>query len=504
MANSITMYYSKYLKTKNNFNVFHNHVINMPRDAFSTVSLEKLQSLAEYLLLIENKVDSEGMSYKDFMQLIIAEIHSGNYPTEHRNNEMESRYFRNDIDINELYKNKGRMFRHLMGLCEFFGIINSTSRKKKQINFDTCRELALSKKELLLPVCRNNLLNNNINSNDYIKNLRGITVKEDSNYKPAYAILRFIKELKRPATMFEISILLGRIDDEIQNDKNILSRAIAVANELPVIQDDQIKCFFGTMGWKTEQGSLFQYEVSQEPYFKFKTFLLFMEHFELIEINNVDETVKLTEYSQNLLKDEIPVELLDLEDLLYKIDDDTESDAMLVDIILRKRSNSITIAIKNDSTLLEKLNKRSIRKIEYDKNGKKKRNKIISELAKIKADYTCEATGNKTFKMANGMYYVEAHHIIEFSTENGPDITENLIALGPEKHMLLHHACTEEREDLFNHLKTNNVLNFERFKRMHTVYNCLTKKHIQVLYNRKLISSIDRDNLYSMVCKKIE
>lgn len=495
MTSAIKDYYSEYMNTKLNFETFHNQVINMPRDAFSTATLEKLQSLAEYLLLIENEVSADGMTYKDFMMLIIEQLKNCNYPSMHRNKEIENRYFRKDLNIDYLYDREGRMFRHLMGLCAFFGMIASITKQKKIIKFDTCRELSLSKKELLLPVCRNNLLNDNINANDYIKSLKGVNIKHTADYKPAYSILKFIKELNRSVTMFEVSILLGRIDDDYQKDNDILKRSLVIAKELPLLQNDQIKHFFGRMGWKTENGKLFQYAVSQEPYFKFKTFLLFMEHFGLININSFYETISLTEYSQKLLEDEIPIELLDLEGLLDKIDDDAESDAKLVDIILRKRSKTINEAIKGDSSLVEKLNKRSLRKIEYDKHGKKKRNKLVSELAKIKADYTCEATGEKTFKMNNGLYYVEAHHILEFSTEDGPDITDNIIALGPEKHMLLHHACKKEVEDLYNHLKTNNVINIERFKRMHTVYNCLTKKHVQILYNKKLISKIDRDKL---------
>jgi len=499
MPNVIYNAFKDYANSKSKFEKFHNQVINMPRDTFSTANLKKLQSLASYLLLIENEIDNTGMNYKEIMTQIIKELRKGNYPKAHRNNDFEKRYFRLDRNINRLYDDEGRMFRHLMGLCAFFGIIGSLSRQKKIINFDSCRELVLSNDTLLMPIFRNNLLNSNINSNDYINNLMGISLNTDADYRPAYSIIRFVKEIGRPATMFELSILLGRIDSKVQKEKDILLRAIKIAKNLPKNQDAQIKKFFGSLSWKKDQNVLFQYTPSQEPYFKFKTFLLYMEHFDLIEINSILNTVTLTKYSEELVSEKVPIELVDLDSLLSKIDDDVESDRVLADIILRKRSSIITSAIKSDSKLVGKMNKRSLRKIEYDKKGKRKRNKIIAELAKIMADYTCEVTEQKTFKMSNGTYYVESHHIIEFSKEDGPDITGNILVLGPEKHKLVHHACIEEIDDVYNHLKTNGKINYKRFEKMHAEYKCLTRRHVEVLYNKKLISSIDRDNLLKLI-----
>lgn len=189
----------------------------------------------------------------------------------------------------------------------------------------------------------------------------------------------------------------------------------------------------------------------------------------------------------------------DLDNLISKIDNDNSAEAELMNEIILQRTPQISKAIQEDGVLVEKLNKRAIRNTQYDNEGKRKRNKFIIKLAKIKANYTCEATGRKTFKMPNGQYYVEAHHIIEFSRENGPDITENILVLGPEKHMLLHHACQEEKEDLFNHLKTNGKINIERFRKMHTVYNCLTREHIEILADKKLISSIDKEELLELI-----
>ena len=498
MSSQITDFYKDYLSTIANFTQFHNEVINMPRDSFSSATYYKIRSLASYLLLTEDVFDiSNGHNYKEIMSFIISKVAVGKLPL-YPNQEFEQRYFRTKFNLDTLYEIEGRMFRHLMGIMEFFGIIHSLRRQKKTIDFDTCKEIAYADNSLLMSILRNNWLGNNINSNDYILNLKGIDISRNANYRPSYSILKYIKTINRPATLFEISILLGRIDS-LQTEKEILDRAILISSELPRTQDEQIEYFFKKMHWITSNGDPFQYANSQQPYFKFKSFILYMKDFGLVNFNEIDNTITLTEYSNNLLEESIPIELLDLEKLLYMIDDDNEAEATLQNLVINKRTPQIIKAIQEDNILVEKINKRAIRNVEYDNNGKRKRNKFIVELAKAKANYTCEATGRHTFKMPNGQYYVEAHHIIEFSKENGPDITENLLILGPEKHKLLHHACQEEKEDLFNHLKTNGKISFERFKKMHTVYKCLTREHIEVLADKKLISSIDKEELLQLI-----
>lgn len=498
----ISEYYSEYLSSVANFEKFHNEVINMPRDKFSDAGYEKIRSLANYFLTTKAYYNfEEGLTYKDILDILIENKTKGlldriNY----RNQIFEDTYLRTDITLDELYNDKdkgglglGRMFRHLTEIMAFFGVIKPLSFQKRIIDFDSCQEIAYSNDKLLISILRNNWLSDNINSNGYIRYLRGINIRPEANYRPTYSILKYIKTINRPATLFEIAILFGRID-KVQNEKDIFKRAIEISEELPLNQDEQVQYFFNKMGWRG-----YSYDRSQEPYFKFRSFLEYMESLELISINSNSNMITLSEYSENLLKDEIPIELLDLESLLYKIDDDKEKESELMNIIINKRTPQIITAIRDDSVLVEKINKRAIRNIEYDDRGRRIRNKFIVELAKLKANYTCEATGRKTFKMPNGQYYVEAHHIIEFSRENGPDITENLIVLGPEKHMLIHHACKEEVDDLYNHLKTNGIINIDRFKRMHTTYHCLTKEHIETLGNKKLISSIDKEDLLSLI-----
>ncbi len=51
----------------------------------------------------------------------------------------------------------------------------------------------------------------------------------------------------------------------------------------------------------------------------------------------------------------------------------------------------------------------------------------------------CEYCGALGFEMADGSYYVEAHHVIALSTE-GPDTVENVIALCPGHHREAHYG----------------------------------------------------------------
>ena len=140
MSSQIPLLYSHYTTAVSKFEEFHNQVINMPRDEFSSATFQKIRSLASYLLLIENFFDySKGHNYKEIMGLVINELSKGNFPSENnRNLDLESRYFRSDVSLDILYAKEGRMFRHLMGLLAFFNIIYSYLKQKKYIKFDIC------------------------------------------------------------------------------------------------------------------------------------------------------------------------------------------------------------------------------------------------------------------------------------------------------------------------------------------------------------------------------
>lgn len=104
-----------------------------------------------------------------------------------------------------------------------------------------------------------------------------------------------------------------------------------------------------------------------------------------------------------------------------------------------------------------------------------------------------------TFMGKNGKNYVEAHHIIEFNGENGPDITDNLICLGPQNHSLIHHGSHDTVEDFYNTCKSRGILTFDRWKNIIIKYQCLTKEHVTLLTKKKLISSYDAGELNKLI-----
>ena len=489
-------YFSKYMGRREGFDTFHNEVINMPRDQFSDTGLDKIRTLAGYLLLTEGKLDTSGVNYKTTLECIATQLKEENYPL-YRDIELENKYF-TYTDINAHYEVIGRMFRHLMSLCAFFGFVKSIAKQRKIYNYDKCKEYYLSDNDILMPVARNNLMMLNAKDNDFIKSLHGITIDDDTDYRPTYAILRYMHQINRPVTKFELSILLGRIDS-LKTEKSIIERAIKIGSILPRDEQTQIPYFFSNMKWKDSNDNLFSYAASQEPHFKFNSFLLFLEAFELIVYDNINNTYTLTEYAECLLADDVSYLIADLERLLVLVDNYAVDNSELNDLILYQRNPELLRLAREDTTFIEKMNKRSLNNPIYDRSGKRQRNRLIAELAKIQADYKCQYAQRTIFKMPNGKYYCEAHHIIEFNAENGPDITNNLVVLGPEAHMLIHHACKDEKDDAFMQLRINGAIDVNRFKEMATVYNCLTAEHIEALGNKKAITSSEKEELLSLI-----
>ena len=493
--NIIKKYYCDY-QFRDGFDRFHNEVINMPRDSFLDSDIKKVRILASYLLLIAKDIQDSGNSYKDFMRMIKEKLDDGIIP-ELRDVDIENRYF-NYQDLNHHYgdEGEGRMFRHLMGLCSFFGLITSKSRRNKVIVEEKCQEYVWSDEVSLLPIARNNLISLNANSNDYIKSLNQITIDEYTDYKPAYAIIKYIYQIERPVSEFELSVLLGRID-YLKTEKEILDRAMSVGKDLPTDISKQQEYFFLKMGWVNEStGNIYVYRSSQQPNFKFKRFILYMQSYGLINISN-SGLVTLTDYSIKILQDDISYLIADLEQLIITIEE-SDSNSELNNIILYQRNPQLLDLAKKDSKFIEKMNYRSLNNPIY-KNNKRVRNRLIAELAKILVDYKCQYSDRHLFMSKYGKYYCESHHILEFSTENGPDITDNLLVIGPEPHTLIHHAHYSVVDDFYFQLIKKGVLSFERFENMIVKYHCLTHQHIDILKNKKIITSDEELKLHGLI-----
>ena len=172
----------------------------------------------------------------------------------------------------------------------------------------------------------------------------------------------------------------------------------------------------------------------------------------------------------------------------------------LADLILYNIKPSLLKFAAQNENFITAMNFRSLNNPKYQ-NGKRVRNRLIAELAKVKANYTCQISKKPTFKDTKGNNYVESHHIIEFNGEDGPDIIENLLIISPFYHSLLHHACSEEITDLYDHIRKNNIVSIETFKNIYDKYHCLEEKHLKFLLQKKLISNIEFNDLKEYINK---
>ena len=498
-----------YRRTYLNFDRFHDQIINMPRATFSEIPqlVRLLKSLASYILLIDRNILNEPMNCKQVYENIFHNYKLGIIPAKNRNIDFENTFLNINDSFDNVYdENKwkmGRRFRHYTELFSFFNIFRRIQRNGKwhkqlcEWDIDSLEELELTPESDLFDVFRNRLLNLNVKENSHIVICKGINLTDEIDYRPARAIIRYINELDREATDFEIAILLGRID-EVQKENEILVRANTIGKQLPYDLATQRTTIFDSMLWKNNGGIRFEYKNSQEPDFKFKTFIIMMETFGLLTYDHQTHYISLTQYSKDLIKAELPLDVLDLQNLLVKIENGTEDSNKLVEIILKKRTEAITKAIQDDGELVEKLN---IRNIHYPtiKNGKRIRSRLIMEMAKIKANYLDEVTGQTTFIGKSGLNYVVPHHIIEFSRENGPDITDNLICLCSNNHDLVHHGSKEQLNNFYAECKKVGAITYARFETICKKYHCLTKEHVKALLKKGILTTKESNDLYALI-----
>ncbi len=372
---------------------------------------------------------------------------------------------------------------------------NAPSPKKVIINRNVCQEFFMINKDTLESL-RAKIISMDISDNPMFQSSRcvkKISKKKIFSYKPAINILRYMKEINRPVSQFELANLFGIIIPEYTNENDIYKNAISIGKQLPNSLNEHQKWFFEYMNWKTADGKLYRYGSSQAPTFKFKTFLLFMKDLNLIQQTDKNIFI-LTKYSIDLLNEDIPAEVVELERYI-KIAENESADKELADLILYNIKPSLLQYAAQNENFIKAMNRRSLTHPLINKKGKKVRNRLIAELAKIKANYTCQISKKPTFKDEKGNNYVESHHILEFIGEDGPDIIENILVISPFYHSLIHHACKEDLKDLYMTIRANNIINLNTFKNMIDEYNCLNLSHIFKLYEKGLITKLEYTEL---------
>lgn len=497
--------FDKYKNDYEKFCYFNTLVLNMPRHQFGTMNIKFAKDLA--ILLDEIKIDEScKLKIVDLYILIHFFIKRSNPKISNFIYDLFNLHLDKAQDIRNFYNTKSgkaRDFRHLVMIMRLWGMLENDELTINKINHEVCQEflaLDINEQEGL----RAKIIGMDIMDNPMFVTLDVIKdrIKDNTifSYKPATFILRYMKELDRPVSQFEISNLLGIIVPECYNANALFDNALQIGKKMPSNIEEHQKWFFNYMNWIHEDGSQFRYVSSQAPHFKFKSFLLFMENLNLIQ-KLANESFILTDDSLKILKEDIPMEVAELEKYI-NIAEQSYSDKDLADLIIYNIKPSLLKYAAQNDEFIKAMNLRAINMPKFDKKGKKIRNRLIAELAKVKANYTCQISQRPTFKDAKGNNYVESHHLIEINGEDGPDIIDNLLVISPFYHSMLHHACSEEITELYNHIRKNNIITIDTFKNMIDNYHCIEKKHIQFLFQKKLISKIEYEELMSYIKQK--
>ena len=487
--------YEKYKSSMEGFNEFNNLALNMPRPSFSNVDIDYLKSLARLLYRI-NYDASENLNIID----LYCKIHEIYLLDDDIPLYLEP-LFDKKMSLSEAKKNYsatsiGRYFRQYAEVMELWGLLKE-GKCGLTIAYDVCDEFleldsgeseSIRMKMIAMDIEDNSCFIRLSNIKEKIKN------KTIFSYKPAVSILKYMEKINRPVSKFELANLLAIITPECKSNEELFDNAIKIGNMMPSNVKEHKEWFFEFMNWKNSNGTYFNYAPSQNPDFKFNSFIAFMKEYNFI-CQNDDLSYVLSEESKKLLNDVIPPEIVELEKYI-DIAENEYSDKSLADIILKGIKPSLLYSLSQNDDFIKTMNKRSIARPKFDNKGKKIRNRLIAELSKIRVNYTCQVSKKPTFKDINGHNYVESHHIIEINGENGPDITDNLLVVSPLYHELMHHACKEELIDFYMGLRMKNIITIDTFKRMIINYHCLEEKHIKALLNKHLIS---KDEYYDLV-----
>ena len=272
--------------SKQDFIDFHNQVLNIPRDRFSNFNLSKVRSLLEYLKLVEEQIPQDGVYLTELYVLIHKELQINSIVTPNPDFiDLFDLNLKSEKSIrNHYYKYSGRLFRHWMELATLFAFLQNMGIKRV-ISNDVGRLVNLNDKELKKEL-ENIVLNLNVGSNPFFLRLDSASFYKGFDFRPATAIVQYLKEIKRPATMFELSIFFGRPNVKLKSESVVISDAIKHGKTFPYKTTDQIDFFFRSKNWIDKSGRIFRYSPSQQPYFKFRVIFIIMEHLGLIKTKN--------------------------------------------------------------------------------------------------------------------------------------------------------------------------------------------------------------------------
>ncbi|MDB9847206.1 HNH endonuclease [Flavobacteriaceae bacterium] len=204
--------------------------------------------------------------------------------------------------------------------------------------------------------------------------------------------------------------------------------------------------------------------------------------------NKADFTLVMKEV-QNHISISTPLELEIEENNIYVLTDPSDVNVEISIENLRELSERAlaendyyNINRKRSSSLIRSL------KTYYYNNYKNSRNLI-----------PCECCSENTFINTNHLPYLEFHHLIPFSTDNGPDHYLNLYALCSNCHSKMHHLHSSMKPDLYNELEKNNLLEKTFVDRLETLYSqgFLEAIHLDYLLKENIINNDEYEGFMS-------
>jgi len=488
------------------FILFHNEVFNLPRDSFSNFDLLKVKSLAEYLYSIRFSFPPTGLKLSEiYLQLHFYlqsnDVRNSNYDFE----ALFNFKLTNIEDVKEYYSNDaGRKFRHWMELASLLDLLanyEQGNKRSSRVLTAFTEELFLIPSSLITPLVRDKVLSINTNSNPCLGNLNSYTKYQNLNYRPAYAILSYMYRLQRPCTKFELAIFFGRPDYTLTSETEIIEAAFNLGSTFPSSQNQQIEFYFRHRNWVNADNNIYTYATSQEPYFKFNAFFILLDSVGLVEYLN--NTLVLTAFSNALFKSDISPEAVELENLMAEIESEID-DNLLTEKVAKNRAKVIRNLILNDDNFEDNLNRKAAAKSGISTTTAQitrwKRDELIREVSKQKANYKCQGCERTTFIDKYDNNFVESHHIIEYNTrEMGPDVLQNLLVLCPNCHSKIHFARIDIIEDFYRHMRTRNIITFNQFSEIHTNLNLLKKHHIEILIHKCIITETEGKKLLKLI-----
>lgn len=167
------------------------------------------------------------------------------------------------------------------------------------------------------------------------------------------------------------------------------------------------------------------------------------------------------------------------------------------------RSVNVEVSIEN----LEELSLRALSENGYYNMYRKRSGSLIRGLKTYYYNnfkdsqnlIPCECCSEKTFINTNNLPYLEFHHLIPFSTDNGPDHYLNLYALCSNCHSKMHHLHFSMKPDLYNELENNNLLEKTYVERAETLYQSgfLEAIHLDYLLKENIINNVEYESFMS-------